>query len=143
MQILHATCVCLDGDGILIRGPSGSGKSDLALRLLDRGALLVADDLVEAAAVDGRLVARLPAGRQDFAGALEVRGVGVLSVPHRGEAIVALNINLAAAVERLPKPAVAFVAGIAVRSLTLSAFEASASAKIVAALKYGFARVAA
>src|SRR3546814_10156556 len=44
MQTVHATTVALDGTGVLLRGPAGSGKSDLALRLIDQGARLVADD---------------------------------------------------------------------------------------------------
>jgi UPF0042 nucleotide-binding protein len=82
MEILHATCICLEGQGILLRGPSGSGKSDLALRLIDRGALLIADDLVALAMDADGVQASLPAGRERFAGALEVRGIGILSVPH-------------------------------------------------------------
>ena len=44
---IHATCIALDGRGVLLRGPSGSGKSDMALRLIDAGAELVADDRVD------------------------------------------------------------------------------------------------
>ena len=46
MVTVHATCIAIDGHGILLRGPAGSGKSDLALRAIDRGARLVADDQV-------------------------------------------------------------------------------------------------
>ena len=60
-MLVHATCVALDGAGVLLRGPSGSGKSDLALRLIDGGARLVADDQVALSAEAGRLVARAPA----------------------------------------------------------------------------------
>ena len=54
MSQVHATCIEVDGMGVLLRGPSGSGKSDLALRLIDGGARLVADDRTDLAVEDGR-----------------------------------------------------------------------------------------
>ncbi len=95
MQI-HASCAAREGQGVLLLGPSGSGKSDLLLRLLDRGFDLVADDRVDLA--DG--VASAPAA---LAGLLEVRGLGVLRWPHLASAPVALAVELAAG-ERLPHP---------------------------------------
>ena len=95
---LHATCVARDGHGVLLLGPPGSGKSDLALRLLERGFLLVADDRVE---IDAG-VARPPAA---LAGLIEVRGLGVLRVPHATSARLALAVDLAEAADRLPEPA--------------------------------------
>lgn len=75
---MHATCVQLDGRGVMLLGPSGSGKSDLALRLIDAGALLVGDDQLLIERVGGRVLARpVPT----LAGLLEVRGVGVLRLP--------------------------------------------------------------
>jgi serine kinase of HPr protein (carbohydrate metabolism regulator) len=59
-ETVHATCVAIDGRGILIRGRSGAGKSDLALRLIDRGARLVSDDYTILAASGGRLRAAAP-----------------------------------------------------------------------------------
>jgi len=74
MLRIHGTCVALSGLGVLLRGPSGSGKSDLALRLIDGGAKLVADDQVELALdAAGRVMARAPA---TLSGLLEVRGIG-------------------------------------------------------------------
>jgi HPr kinase/phosphorylase len=96
MQI-HASCVARDGIGVLLLGPSGSGKSDLALRLLDRGFMLVADDRVEI--VDG--MARPPA---DLAGLLEVRGLGLLRLDHVAPAQVALAVELGPEMPRLPEP---------------------------------------
>src|SRR5690606_32729552 len=78
MATIHATCVALGDTGILLRGRSGSGKSDLALRLIDGGALLVADDRVALSLEGGRVIARPPAA---LAGYLEVRGVGPMPVP--------------------------------------------------------------
>ncbi|MFZ9450406.1 MAG: HPr kinase/phosphorylase [Alphaproteobacteria bacterium] len=75
---VHATCVAIDGAGILLRGPSGAGKSDLALRLVDGGAALVADDRVDLRRRGTCLVASPPA---PLRGLVEARGVGILRVP--------------------------------------------------------------
>jgi HPr kinase/phosphorylase len=90
-QILHATCVCVDGRGLLILGPSGSGKSALGLRLLALGARLIADDRCEVCAVEGRLIARSPA---PISGLIEARGVGILRAPVETEAEVSLVADL-------------------------------------------------
>lgn len=109
---IHASAVLVGVAAILIRGPSGAGKSRLALRLIqmpagaprDNGALftrLVADDRVHVAAAHGRLVAR-PAPQ--LAGLLEVRGIGIIRLPHEPAAVVSLVIDLDAAVaERMPE----------------------------------------
>jgi HPr kinase/phosphorylase len=102
MQI-HASCAARHGAGVLLVGPPGSGKSDLVLRLLDRGFLLVADDRVEIA--DGQ--ASPPAA---LAGLLEVRGLGILHLPHLARARLALAVQLGPAPlghapSRLPAPA--------------------------------------
>lgn len=130
---LHASCVALGGRGVLLMGPSGSGKSDLALRLVDAGALLVADDQVQLALSGGGLTAA-PAER--LRGMLEVRGVGILRLPYAAEAPVALAVRLAAPseVERLPEPQFFDCLGAQVPLLSLHAFEASVCAKIRMAL---------
>lgn len=129
MQLVHATSVEIDGHAALIRGPSGAGKSDLAIRLLEGGAVLVADDQTELTASAGRLFASAPA---NIAGLLEVRGVGILRVPHRDRVPVALVVDLVPAreVERLPEPMAAVFLGAAVPMVRLHAFEASAAAKV-------------
>ncbi len=96
MQI-HASCAARDGQGVLLLGPPGSGKSDLVLRLLDRGFQLVADDRVD---IDHGM-ASPPAA---LAGLLEVRGLGLLRLPYAAEARLALTVELARG-ERLPTPA--------------------------------------
>ncbi len=94
---LQGTCVARDGAGVLLLGPSGAGKSDLALRLLARGFDLVADDQV--VVEDG---AASPTA--SLAGLLEVRGLGIVRLPHASPARLALAVALGEA-ERLPEPA--------------------------------------
>jgi serine kinase of HPr protein (carbohydrate metabolism regulator) len=129
MRRLHATCVLLAGTGVLLRGPSGSGKSDLALRLIDGGGRLVADDQVLVEARDGALFARAPASLH---GLLEVRGLGILRLGAEAEAPLSLLVDLVpeGAVERLPEPASEDLLGVALPRLALHAFHASAPAKL-------------
>jgi serine kinase of HPr protein (carbohydrate metabolism regulator) len=96
---LQATCVAIGGRGLLIEGTPGSGKSSLALALLDRGAVLVGDDGVDLAVDGGRLLASpVPA----IAGLLEVRNVGLLTWPVAERVPLALALRLDPAAERLP-----------------------------------------
>jgi serine kinase of HPr protein (carbohydrate metabolism regulator) len=106
-ETAHASCVLVGNRALLIRGPAGSGKSSLALALLEAGRTralpftrLVADDRVQLAALHGRLLASVPAAT---AGLLEVRGLGIRRVPHEPSAVVGLVVDLAATdAERLP-----------------------------------------
>lgn len=97
MPVLHATCVEWFGRGVLIRGKSGAGKSDLALRLIDAGAVLVADDQV----LLENGIASAPARLQ---GLLEVRGFGIVKLPFAETTAIALTVDLCSAdeIERLP-----------------------------------------
>lgn len=98
--MLHqATCVAIDGRGLLIEGPPGSGKSSLALALIDRGAVLVGDDGVDLVTASERLLAS-PAPA--IAGLLEVRNVGLLRYPAARDVPVALVLRLDREAERLP-----------------------------------------
>lgn len=126
---VHATCILLDGIGILIRGPSGAGKSDLALRLIDEGATLVADDRVYLAAEAGRVMAR---PTDPLAGKLEVRGLGIVAVDHLDEVEVGLVVDLIPVEEiaRLPEPATIVLEGITVPCLQLDPAQPSATAKL-------------
>lgn len=94
---MHGTCVARDGDGVLLIGPPGSGKSDLALRLIAVGFELVADDQVNI----GDSIASAPA---PLAGMLEVRGLGIVRLPYRASAKLALVVDLAVRAERMPMP---------------------------------------
>lgn len=95
---MHGSCVAKDGDAILLIGPPGSGKSDLALRLLSRGFELVADDQVDI--MDG--IASCPT---ELAGLLEARGLGIVRLPYRPQARLALIVELDGRIDRLPLPA--------------------------------------
>ncbi len=128
-MLVHGTCVELFGLAVLLRGPSGSGKSDLALRLIDGGARLVADDQVLLTAETGRIRATAPTR---FTGRIEVRGVGIVQVATIEAAPVALVVDLVAPadVPRLPEPNECRLAGITLPSIALAPFEASAAAKV-------------
>lgn len=129
MQIVHASTVEIGGHAVMIRGASGAGKSDLALRLIDCGANLVADDQTALVAENGRLFASAPAA---IAGLMEVRGIGILRLAHRDRVPVALVVDLEADVEieRLPEPEAAVFLGMSVPMVRISGFEASAAAKV-------------
>ena len=130
MQQIHATCVDWNGAGLLIRGPEGSGKSDLALRLIDAGAKLVADDRCDVEAVDGGVVARAPA---TIAGRLEVRGLGLVTLAETADGTrVAAVVELAPAadIERMPPPAEAEIAGIKLPLYHLDPQSASAVTRL-------------
>lgn len=124
---IHATCVARDGAGVLLVGPPGAGKSDLALRLIDRGWMLVADDRVELAAEAGSAVARPPC---TIAGKLEVRGVGIVELPYLRQAAVVLAADLGAVPERMPVLVTRLFAGVALPLIAVEPFAASAVLKI-------------
>jgi serine kinase of HPr protein (carbohydrate metabolism regulator) len=138
-SLLHASCVAIDGRGVLLTGVPGSGKSDLALRLIDRGATLVADDGVAVMARDGRLHARCG---PNIEGQLEVRGVGILAFPALDEVPLALVIALDQPVQRMPDELlpVRVIEGLTLPLIALDPFEASAPVKVEKALMlYGLA----
>ena len=126
---VHASCVEVAGTGILLRGASGSGKSDLALRLIETGARLVADDRIDLTTLDGRLAASAPA---PLAGRIEVRGLGIVGVPSVARCFIGLAVDLVSApeVERLPARRECTYLGVGVPLIALAPFEASAAAKL-------------
>ena len=134
MVQVHATCVDVDGMGVLLRGPPGSGKSDLALRLISGGALLVADDRAEVAADGGRVMVSPP---PEIAGLIEVRGLGILCFDHRDRVPLGLVLDLvpAATVERMAEAGTCDFLGLAFPLWRLAPFDASAAAKVRLAVR--------
>lgn len=132
--LIHATAVAIDGHALLLRGASGSGKSDLALRLIDAGARLVADDQSELRRQGDAIIVRAPAA---IAGLIELRGIGIMQLDALSEAPVALIADLVPAdnIERLPTPHTELILGVALRLIAVAPFEASAAAKLRLALR--------
>ena len=132
VETIHASCVAIGDAGVLIQGPSGSGKSDLALRLIDRGAVLVSDDYTELSRLGDRLTARAPA---TIAGKIEVRGIGIESLPCRAWVDVALLVRAAPTPLRMPEDgAAATIAGLSLPLTELALLEPSAPIKVEMAL---------
>ena len=131
-ETLHASCVAIDGCAVLIEGRPGSGKSDLALRLIDRGAKLVSDDYTVLVRERDRLFAQPPA---TIAGKIEVRGLGIIELPHEKRAPVALVICLADKIERMPdEREPRRIAGVTLPEIALNGHEPSAPIKVALAL---------
>jgi serine kinase of HPr protein (carbohydrate metabolism regulator) len=131
-ETLHASCVAIGGHAVLIEGPSGTGKSDLALRLIDRGAVLVSDDYTLCQRIEKNLLASAPT---TIAGKIEVRGLGILAMAHADRVPVALLVRIGEAVERLPEAGrTRRIAGVEIALVTLNALEASAPIKVEMAL---------
>jgi serine kinase of HPr protein (carbohydrate metabolism regulator) len=118
--------------GALIEGESGAGKSDLALRCLDRGMRLVADDRVLVWACDGALYGRAPG---PLAGLIELRSLGVVPEPALAFCRIALTVRCGSP-ERLPDPRFTDDLGLKIPVLTLAALESSAPAKLSRALQH-------
>jgi serine kinase of HPr protein (carbohydrate metabolism regulator) len=118
METVHGTSVALDGGGVLLRGPSGSGKSDLALRLIDGGAALVADDQTALSRKGEEILASAP---PQIVGRMEVRGLGVIRLSAVSDIPVRIVVDIVPAdeVERLPKPAETMLLGVALPVLRL------------------------
>ncbi|PZU61139.1 MAG: aldolase [Sphingobium sp.] len=133
IETLHATTVAIGGRAVMLHGPSGVGKSDLALRLIDRGATLVSDDYTVVRREGDRAIASPP---PTIAGRIEVRGVGIIALPHLENAPVALLLDLDGEVERMPpEPLTRPVAGVEVPIMTIAPREPSAPIKVEMALR--------
>ncbi len=129
---MHASTVALDGRAVLITGPSGSGKSDLALRLLDRGFKLVSDDQTMIRLDGERLVASPPA---NIAGKLEVRGIGIVEVEHDENVPVALMVALTSEILRMPDDGrTELILGVPVPLVAIDPAPPSAASKVALAL---------
>ena len=133
---IHASCVALGAQGVLLLGKPGAGKSDVALRLIDEGAQLVADDRTILFVANGALHGRAP---DSIKGLLEIRGLGIVAMPARPQVRIALVVRLGRAAERLPRAHFYHMpAGLKdvkpVPQIALDARYASTPAKIRAAL---------
>lgn len=129
---LHASTVARDGRAVVIAGVSGSGKSDLALRLIDQGFALVSDDRTLVRRDGGRLVASAPL---TIRGKLEIRGIGILDLPSIDDVPVALAVDLSSQLERLPDEGQErTILGISIPLVRVDAMTASAAAKVSLAL---------
>lgn len=129
---LHATCVAVAGAGVVLLGPSGSGKSDLALRLIEMGGRLVADDRLVVERRDGQLFGRPP---EALAGLIEARGLGIMRIEHCPSVPLRLIVELGKArPDRLPAHRTSELLGIALPCIRLDAQAPSTCAKIKLAL---------
>jgi hypothetical protein len=132
--LVHASCVARRGAGLLLMGDSGSGKSDLSLRLIHEGWSLVADDRTVLAVKRGQLMAAAPSS---IAGLLEVRGLGIIALPAR-PARLKLVVALGREGPRLPEPETWTPQGLkgapALPLIRLDGRHASDPAKVVLAL---------
>jgi serine kinase of HPr protein (carbohydrate metabolism regulator) len=131
-ETVHASTVATNGRAVLITGPSGSGKSDLTLRLLDRGFTLVSDDQTIVRRDGQRLIASPP---PTIAGKLEIRGLGIVELEHVRDVPVALLVELTSEIQRLPddsreRP----IAGVPLPLISIDAMSASAPSKVALAL---------
>lgn len=132
-ETVHASCVAIGDRAVLIEGRSGAGKSDLALRLIDRGAKLVSDDYTLLMRQGGILIATAPV---TIAGRIEVRGLGIIDMPHVERVTAALLVELADDVERMPFEArTRHVAGVQMPVVRIDGSHASAPIKVELALR--------
>ncbi len=133
---IHASCVALGTRGVLLLGKSGAGKSDLALRLIDDGARLVADDRTILYVQKGRLRARAP---DSIKGLMEIRGLGIVELPVRANVTISLVVRLGREDRRLPaarlwRPPAPLAVRQAPPEIMMNGHAPSAPARIRAAL---------
>jgi HPr kinase/phosphorylase len=133
MEKLQASSVAIDGEAILLIGPSGSGKSDLCLRLMDRGGHLISDDFVELSEKGEQVYVSAPSAIE---GLLEIRGIGIKRVAFVEGAPLKMVFYLKDEkdIERLPEPQETKICGISVPCFDINAMTASAPLKIVTVL---------
>lgn len=125
--LVHATAVAINGQGVLLMGASGSGKSDLALRLIDRGAVLICDDYCD---IVGGIAGPEIHAKPNISGKIEVRGVGICSIDYMPSAPLSMVLQLDRAPDRLPTSDERFeLAGWSVPCAALAPFEMSAPLK--------------
>ncbi len=132
-ETVHASSIAIGSRAVLIGGLPGRGKSDLALRLIDRGAKLVSDDYTFVRRIEGRAVASAP---PTILGKIEMRGVGLVDLETEQNVPIALFVDLDETPERLPEPSLArMLAGVPIPTISLAGLEASAPIKVETALR--------
>ena len=132
---LHATCVAIDGRGVVLTGESGAGKSALGLQLIDGGAMLVSDDVTVLCREGPRLIARAP---DRGAGLIEARGNGVMRLAFVDQAPIAYFVEVGALPgERLPEPAYRTELGVSVPLLRADPENPASAALIRLAVVHG------
>lgn len=134
MALKHASCVEFNGKGILIIGESGSGKSDLTLRLIDAGGILIGDDYVELDIKNNEIVVK-PA--PNIEGMIEVRGIGLIEMVFKEECVLNLALELTdrKQIERLPEVVYFEYEGVRIPQYKFDPFALSAIPKIKLLLK--------
>jgi serine kinase of HPr protein (carbohydrate metabolism regulator) len=138
---MHASAVIIENKGILICGGPGTGKSFLALALIDNCyrngwfAGLVSDDQTELANANGRLLARSPAS---IAGKLEIRGCGIIRQPYVKSAIIHLVVDLTNSdqIERMPLPTLVTIEDVPVRQLMIPARQTRQAIQMIFAVLF-------
>ena len=142
---LHGTCVSVNGDGVLILGEPGAGKSDLALRLIDEPgfgvseslmrAKLISDDQVIITRHEDKLIASAPS---NISGKLEIRGLGIVSLATQPSVLLRLVVRLQthSAIERHPDQVTFDILGLALPLVEIDGNSHSAPARLRAALHW-------
>ncbi|MEH6528010.1 MAG: HPr kinase/phosphatase C-terminal domain-containing protein [Sneathiella sp.] len=130
---VHGTSVNIDGKGLLLRGPPGAGKSDLALRLIDGGATLISDDYTEIHVIQGSAVLGVP---KTIQGKIEVRGLGLMEIPFVDNIPLRLIFDLVPyrQIERMPMAVFFTLENVKIPVRFIDPFMASAAAKVRLAL---------
>ena len=131
-QLIHATLIEYAKKGVLLRGKSNCGKSDLALRLImNKNARLVADDIVILSNENNQIIGKAP---DNLRGLLEVRGIGIVKLPYVEQITINLIADLVendSLIERMPKDAQENIFGVEIKKIDLYAKENSAPDKVL------------
>ena len=128
LKRIHSTSVVIDDNGVLILGDSGSGKSDLALRLIDSGGTLISDDISICRKNSNNIYLYCP---PEIKGLLEVREIGIITVPFVERIKLRLVVNLKSINnERFPKDSTYRILGIKIPIINIEGKNSSAVAKI-------------
>ena len=125
---VHSTSVVIEDAGVMITGKSGLGKSDLALRLIDSGATLISDDITICEKI-GKSIFLFPPN--DTKGLLEVREIGIMTVPYIENIKLSLFVELVETeIERLPQKSFKKLLNIKINKIKIQGKNSSSVAKI-------------